>query len=365
MVCFWCTVRPGADLLLNWGLFLPGGAVLRVLFGPRKAVGLGLLATIAVETAQLFIEGRNPALADIVLNGAGVATGAWMWAPARLRWAYPLGAVCAAAAWLLPAGLLEPSPTDATLYAVWTPAFSGMARYDGAVLRAEVGGIPTRYRVDRSEAVAEALGRGDPIRVTFVAGAPTPGLAPLYGLYDEERTENLLVGVLGHDLLVRTRSRAARLGLDRPDVRWPDALASVAGGDTVRLSVDRGPDSTCLRLDGRERCDVAPTAADGYAFLLNLEGAAASLRRTLAGAWILVIGALLGAPFRRSVHGVTLALLVGGAGWALAAGSPALDPSPASLLLLPLGAALAARSALPGQDRHGQDPPASPDDPPA
>lgn len=362
ILCFWCTTRPGADLVLNWVLFVPGGFLLRSLVGTRRTLLVGLAATVGIEAAQVVIPGRNPALADLLLNAAGMASGAWLRARGLHARTLAAAAVIAAAAWIAPSVLLLPRPTSAALYAVWTPEFGGMARYSGTVLDAEVGGLPTRLRVAESDAVAAALATRAPVEVRFVAGTPTPALAPLFGLYDEHRQENLLVAVLGSDLLVRNRTVAATVGLDRPDIRWVGGLDGVAPGDTLDLRIRWTPGGACMSLAGREACGVAPTRASGYAFLLNLEGAPRQIRLGLALLWSLAIGVVVGLAGGTTSRGLVHALVLAGAGVALDRADPDLSTAllPAAVLVAGavLGAAGRGRAGLHGaggQPRDGED----------
>lgn len=69
-----------ADLLLNVVLFVPLGFLADRLGGGRRpawhAALAGLLGSLAIETAQLFIPARFSSLADVAANGAGAWLGA-------------------------------------------------------------------------------------------------------------------------------------------------------------------------------------------------------------------------------------------------------------------------------------------------
>ena len=66
-----------ADAILNLCLFIPLGFALGWNSrSPAKAVCLGLLLSITVEMAQMWIPGRDPSLTDIIFNTAGTAVGA-------------------------------------------------------------------------------------------------------------------------------------------------------------------------------------------------------------------------------------------------------------------------------------------------
>ena len=65
-----------ADRLCNLALFLPLGAVLAsTKLRTLSAIGLGAGISATIETLQLGIPGRYPALADVVANVLGTALG--------------------------------------------------------------------------------------------------------------------------------------------------------------------------------------------------------------------------------------------------------------------------------------------------
>jgi VanZ family protein len=66
-----------ADGILNLCLFVPVGFTLMLRSrSPFRAIGLGLVLSTAIEIAQVWIPGRDPALSDLVFNTAGTALGA-------------------------------------------------------------------------------------------------------------------------------------------------------------------------------------------------------------------------------------------------------------------------------------------------
>jgi hypothetical protein len=66
-----------ADGILNLCLFVPVGFTLMLHSrSPLRAIGLGLVLSTAIEIAQIWIPGRDPALSDVVFNTAGTALGA-------------------------------------------------------------------------------------------------------------------------------------------------------------------------------------------------------------------------------------------------------------------------------------------------
>ena len=317
-LCLWCGERSSGDMVLNLFLFLPAGLLLGGLVDLRQAVVVGVVGTMGIEAAQAFIPGRTPSLTDLILNGAGTALGAYVVGRARVRpflWGI---AALSAAAWILPAALMSPHSTGTTLFGLWVPDFSHMARYEGEVLQARVDGRPAQFRLEESPTVARALVQRRPVRITLVAGRQPQRLAPVFAVYDEDENVHLMVATLGEDILVRPRTHATALRLDQPDLRARGALLGVHPGDTVRMQLRVEARRRCLEVEERVLCDLAPGAGDGYGFLLNLEGAPAWARTGLAWAWSFTLGLAIALPLAfLPWTAATIRLLGAGLGGAL------------------------------------------------
>ncbi|HEY8832608.1 MAG TPA: VanZ family protein [Gemmatimonadaceae bacterium] len=66
-----------ADGILNICLFVPVGlAIGWNSRSPFKAIGVGMLLSVAIELAQTMVPGRDPSLSDIVFNSFGAVLGA-------------------------------------------------------------------------------------------------------------------------------------------------------------------------------------------------------------------------------------------------------------------------------------------------
>lgn len=65
-----------ADILLNVALFVPLGFLLERSLGVTRTALLCLLASLAIETIQLFLPGRWSTLSDLLANGLGGLLGA-------------------------------------------------------------------------------------------------------------------------------------------------------------------------------------------------------------------------------------------------------------------------------------------------
>lgn len=293
--CVACAWRDTADIILNWAFFIPGGMLAAVVFGPRRGLAVPVGLSVLVETLQIGVPGRDPAFQDLLFNSVGGLTGVLLMRRGLAPWARHVLSVAAIVAWLGPLALLIPRTTSADLYGQWTPRFGGMAHYDGDIVEASVGGLavesrryPDKPRLD--SAVVERR----PVVLMLRAAPPPPSLAPIFQIMDSGQQTVFELHALGPDLIVRGHNLARILRLDQPDVRWPGAMEGVAPGDTATVVVDRGRDSVCMSVDEPERCRLAPSLADGWGFLLNLEGPPLWFRRLLSVGWALGLGGLLG-----------------------------------------------------------------------
>lgn len=85
------------DLYVNFLGFIPLGALLIALYGPKlslaRAIFYGTLLSLSIELSQVFLPTRSPSLMDLLLNGAGTGLGAHLaqLARRRRRFGAPLG----------------------------------------------------------------------------------------------------------------------------------------------------------------------------------------------------------------------------------------------------------------------------------
>jgi hypothetical protein len=327
-LCFACGTTDGSDIIRNWILFVPGGLLAAHLLGPGRAIALTICYTGFIEVAQLWLPGRDSALQDLVFNGMGGVTGASVMYRGLSSWSRRTLMAAAAAAWLAPIALLVPKTTPFDLYGQWTPRFGRTARYQGRIADASMGSLRIESRrIPGKDALDEAITERKPIRLLLEAGPIPSSFAPIFQIADARQQFLLELGALGPDLILRGRNPARILKLDQPDTRWSGAMLGVAVGDTVSIIVDRGRNSICMSVGERERCNLAPSLADGWGHILYLEGPPAWFRALMSIAWALGLGGILGltAGTWRSALGIGVALaLVGYVGATL---SPDVRPS--------------------------------------
>jgi hypothetical protein len=341
-----------ADLISNVLLFLPLGAALRCAgLRGRRVIAAAVLLSAMVEFAQLqVIPGRDASLSDLLSDTTGAALGVALaaWYPARRR-SPARGVVFAAVgvAVMVVTGLLErPSLPATRYYGQWTANLGHYEWYRGQVLSAEIGGMPLpSRRLDHPGEVRRRLLAGTPLRIGALAGPPPPGVAPLFSIFDDARTEIVLVGLDGEDLVLHVRSRADDLLLRPVERRWSGALRDIRPGDRLSVTVRRTAGGFCLAVNGVERCGLAPDAGQAWSLVQSVPVHGGSVPALLCCLTMFLLGlpaGLMSVPRGRGWWGPGL-VVAGGATVPLAVG---LAPSPI-LQLAALAAGAVAGALLP------------------
>ena len=307
-LCLICGDRGLADFLLNVGLFTPLGLAFAWHRWPfARTVLVSAALTLAIEASQIrAVPGRDASAGDLVSNIVGAALG-WMLLRILLRrrrgavsrWGLHLAAPAAAALLAGSVALLQPDPPDSRYFTQWTAAFANMERYRGRVLSSAIGDVALSgppWAIAKAADVRAGLSASAPIALTIEAGPAPRRLAPIFSIYDEHRTEVILIGAEDNDVVLRQRVRAAAVRLDAPALRFPRVLDDVAAGDTARLHIEAGSRASCAsavtRSGNRSVCATLPSAGDGWQLLY---ARVLGRGRTVAGvAWLLMIGAGVG-----------------------------------------------------------------------
>lgn len=280
-LCLICGQRGLADAILNALLFMPLGAGLAHNGWPaRRTLLIGGLLSVGIELAQSAIPGRHAAAGDVLYNTIGAVIGFQLLRSAAV-WLRPephLARVLASV-WLmgllgvvwLTGYLLQPSYPDSSYFGQWTPRLGHLAWYRGKVLEFRIGPalIPPRRLVNSRE-VRRLLDEKAPLKVRAVSGPRTDGLGSLVSIYDDRQREVILLGPDGETLVLRLRTRGAGWRFDQPDLRFQDALAGLAPGDTFDVIVESSGDGYFLRLDGVSSCELKFTLGMGWALLYYL-----------------------------------------------------------------------------------------------
>ncbi len=308
--CLICGAVGVADALKNVAFFVPLGIFLALaLPGAWWSVLPAAALSLAVEAAQYFVPGRDASAGDLLFNSLGAAFGVLaVWTASS--WVYPIGrtARVLALGWaLLVSGLIAAegwlqhlSVPETAASRQWTPEPGDGPAYAGRVLAARVGGVPLSdddaddAQPSDSGALAEALGRADPIRFTLVVGPHQPNEAAILRVQDRARQRLLQVGAEGWDMTVGIRTRSSDLRIFEHDQRIRGALAGTAPGDTLEIEIRRSGDAFCASVDGKDAgCAAPPTVGRGWR---QLEPRADRVlgRRTLDLLSVLVLALPLG-----------------------------------------------------------------------
>jgi len=335
--CVGCGSGASADLVLNWLLFVPGGALLAVRSGALRAIVLSLAFSGLIEIVQIGIPSRDPVLQDLLANTLGGATGAVLAKSGLSRPVRGTLLALASFAWLSPTLLLLPTTAGTALLVQWTPQ-EAEDRYDGRVLEASVGGLPLRPGLaeDPSQ-VDDTVHRRAEIRLTLRAGGPSERHLTVLRVTDIHAHDIVDLAVLGRDLVFRGKVLATDLRLAQPATRWEGAMENVVADDSVEIVLERGRGSVCASIDDRSACGIAPPLSSGWGLLMGLDEAPGWLRALLTLAWAGGIGGLIGLGTRSCARALAFAAVLGTVGLVAAALSPDVVPDPVSPLLLVLG----------------------------
>ena len=295
--CLVCGQNGGSDGILNVLLFVPLGLSLMAASDrPLRMVMLVLALSTAIEVLQGIIPGRYSNLGDVVYNvvGGGLGVGLAVMRDSLLRpsrrvaAALTLGAGAAAGALFLLVGvLLAPSFPASIYYGQWTADLHFMEAYEGRVLEASLGPMFLgSERVSDPELAVDLVRAGAPLDARLVAGPAPPALAPIVSIFDEFRSEIMVLGADRTDLVLRVRYRAQDFRLQRPDLRVRYALAGTLPGDTIRLRAAMDGRGYSLRLDQHDYGPLRHTPGEGWALLLHPGHTAPWVDLSLGIAWV-------------------------------------------------------------------------------
>ena len=322
--CILCGSRNWADAVSNLLLYAPLGAALawngRVGWRP---VFYAFLLSACIELSQTVIPGRDPSLGDVTFNTLGAAAGQLGAVLAR-RWLVPHVAVaarCSLAAAALAAllfavtgWLLAPGFPTTTLSVWYAPALPEMSWYHARVLSARIGAIVLNPGpLSDTGDVWRSLATGAPLGIAAIAGTPVPTIGPLVVFEDDGADQIYLVGADRTDLVLRYQTRAARGGLDQPDIRLRGAFATAKRGDTIHVDISRQNAGYCLSLNSLERCGLGYTIGSAWAMVLYPRHWPPWAHALLGAMWVGGLALPVGLWSRRRVESVIALALLGSA----------------------------------------------------
>jgi hypothetical protein len=162
-------------------------------------------------------------------------------------------------------------------------------RFGGTVTGVQVGGVSVPNGPIGSERVHQAIRNGELLRVSFIAGPPVTGLAPLFSVADPERRDLVVFGPDPNDLVFRYRARAADFGLDQPDLRLRRVM-SAGVGEHLDAAARRTETGWCLSIEGRaERCGLGFTLGRAWSLIVYPESCPAWLKASLDVAFVFAL----------------------------------------------------------------------------
>jgi hypothetical protein len=362
-LCLLCGDRGTADVLRNVILFAPLGAAIALCgWRGRWTVLAPAVLSLTVETAQIWIPGRDPSLGDVVFNTVGAVVGLavvhssvyWLRPPRRLRLALALFAALGAVGVLAATGmLLEMDLPYSTYWGQWTPDLGYLQWYRGQVLQASLGprDLPGGGPLAHSTEVRALLLARTPLMVRALAGPRLPALGPLFSIYDDQRREIVLVGPDRDDLVLRYRTRALVARLEQPDVRAAGALRGITPGDPLQVVVRGDGRGYCIVVNQRSACGLGFTVGRGWALLSYPEKLPIWFRGLLDDVWIACLLVPVGFWMNGRKTGLLVIVIVG-AGLTFVPAVTGLIPTPPGEIVgaavgLGLGLALGSRVAAP------------------
>jgi hypothetical protein len=192
--------------------------------------------------------------------------------------------------------LLAPEVPDPPYVVEFATARAGFTPYSGTILGGGVEPFVLRPGPSARSAIARrALEQGAPAGAFVIAGPATPGVAPVFALYDTADRTVVMVAVDSADVVFQQLARAARFGLATPRVRIPGALAGAEPEDTLQVAVRRTNRGLCvLQQDGGWDCGHGFGAASGWRVLLALDDAPPATHTLLGVAWLALLAVPIG-----------------------------------------------------------------------
>lgn len=242
--CFACGAEGGADVTLNFALFIPLGVALALLgMAPLRALVTGMLLSIAVESAQRlgWAPDRVAGATDLLTNTVGTFAGALV-AWYRSRWINPsprvaralasIGALTVLAflaftAWALSpdAGVNttreQPSGFEISRF----PYAPGYGWYHGRVSEATIDGVPYQHTGD-GPVILRGRMNGSVNGTIAVSGRDErTGFVPLLYVHDlSVAGPELMLGQRGRDAQLEVRLRGRRVRFPGPSLSLREAF---------------------------------------------------------------------------------------------------------------------------------------------
>ncbi len=213
-LCLVCGEGGAGDALSNVILFLPLGAAIALCgWRGRWTVLAPALLSLAVETAQIWLPGRDASLGDLVFNTTGAAVGlaivlssAWWLRPGPVgRALLMFGALAVSLGVFFATGvLLQQDLPRSTYWGQWTPQLGHLEWYRGRIAAATLGTLDVPDgQLRNSDSIREQLMARAPLAIRAVAGPALPALGSLLSIADDRSREIMLLGPEREALVLR------------------------------------------------------------------------------------------------------------------------------------------------------------------
>ena len=267
--------RHVGDAILNFCLFVPLGAAIG--WNGRSAVVAGvsgLLAATLIELLQMIVPGRDPALSDILLNGAGTLAGAVI---ARRR-----------QAWMRPSTAASATLTAGSL------CVAAVMMAATAYLLFPVPGTPARGS-----------------RYLALPSSPGDAAADIRSLISIQipfAPEPVFVARSGDDLLLRYPSRGSSYGFDQPEYWSVGAFDRRTSGEGLLVTVSREGARWDIAI-GPERARLGPTLGQGWTTLAYPDAIGRRWGALLNGLWLFAFSFPAGFWARGTLRVVSLVII--------------------------------------------------------
>jgi hypothetical protein len=314
-LCLVCGSYGVQDIILNVVLFIPYGAGLRA-SGMRwwHALALAAATSIVIELLQVdVIAGRDASLGDVITNTIGGGLGilladtwrSWVQPRARhARWlAWGSVAVWVAVALATVWGERRSLP-HTRYWGGWPPQWIHLDPFPGKLIAASVAGIPYPDAVDYTNPEFRPSFLADTMlaTATVIPGRPPERMASILNIYDIHRSQILLLGQRGRDLVFFRRANADAARFRSPGIVLRDVFpASASAADTLHIVASVTRSELVLRAwhttGGRETERVRRIALGpglGWSNLLPFAYAYDAWVPVLTVLWLLALFAVIG-----------------------------------------------------------------------
>jgi VanZ like protein len=348
--CWLCGDRATSDTVANVILFLPLGLALSRRSADQARYRIPLLVSFAVETAQHFLPGRSPTYGDVLFNSVGGWLGIWLGTHSHIWWVasarvarrwFVLASGGAALILGATAFLVVPEPTKRHYFGHWTPEFRRLATYEGQLSEARIGEQRIQNGpLSNSLKVRAMILQNAPVQARGIAGPPPGSLAPVLAVSDDSEQMLFLLGIDGHDVVYRYRSRSAALRLDGIELRAPGLASAIRMGQTLRMEVRPRSEGIQFIVNGESRTIAEPNLGMGWQVLLGSWRGRDWISQGLNVGWLILLIAPLG-YWARNTSTVVMSAVIFASVLAVLPQISWLAPTPVPQFLAPpLGAVL-------------------------